>query len=227
MKRISIAIVMIAVILLSACAHPDSPVNASTPQIPDITASPQASPTEAAVIGYIESNPFFFANTDSKLAYKGLFMFDDIIEKDVTLYISELADLTYGKLYELNLEPVDGVPDDRLSLGYFYVQEDKIYKIKPTEANLNMIRRRGKLPDSSMIVCQDTEIKDVLGENEPGFHQYLDINGDRREFHSYNNQVSTGYYESYTWEKTKGLIYYESGYGAGRDSIEFELYTTN
>ena len=169
------------------------------------------------------NNKFFFANTDSKLAYKGTFLFDDMIEQDVTLNIKEIVDLTYGKLYELKLEHIEDVPDERLSLGYFYVQEDKIYKMDPSEENLGNLKTSEQLPVYSMIVCQDKEIKDTLWEDEPGFHQYLDINGDRREFHSYNNQVSTGYYESYTWEKTKGLIYYESGYGAGRDSIALAL----
>lgn len=49
MKRISIAIVMTAAILLSACTHTDSPSMASTPQIPDINEiSPQALPAEVA-----------------------------------------------------------------------------------------------------------------------------------------------------------------------------------
>ena len=222
MRRLAITvIVMIIAILLGACAYTDSPSLASTPQILDTNKiSPQASPTEATDTGNIESNPFFFVTTDSKPAYKGMFLFDDIAKKDVTLNINKIADLTHGKLYELKLEHIEGVPNERLSLGYFYVQQDKIYKIKPTEANLNMIKTSEILPDGSIIVCQDTEIKDVLEKDEPGFHQYLDINGDRREFHSYNNQVSTGYYESFAWERDKGLINYQSGYGAGRDSIE-------
>lgn len=62
-----------------------------------------------------------------------------------------------------------------------------------------------------------------LGEDESGFHSYLEVKGDKREYHSYNNQVSTGYYESFIWEKGKGLINYRSGYGAESNSIELQL----
>jgi hypothetical protein len=30
----------------------------------------------------------------------------------------------------------------------------------------------------------------------------------------------TGYYINFFWEKEKGLIYFQSGYGVGRDGIE-------
>lgn len=169
------------------------------------------------------SNSFFFKNNDSKLNYKGKFLFDDIVEKDVKLNVNELVNLKYGKLYELKLDSVEGVPNERLSLGYFYVQKDKIYKIEPTNENLSKLKTSEELPNDSVIVCQDEEIKDTLDKGKPGFHHYLELNGDKREFHSYNNQVSTGYYESFTWEKGKGLINYRSGFGAERNSIELQL----
>ena len=134
-----------------------------------------------------------------------------------------MASLKDGKLYELKLDFIEGVPIERLCLGYFYVQKDKIYKIELTEENLNKVKKGEGLPDSSVIVCQDKELKDTLSKDEPGFHHYLEVDGDKREYHSYNNQVSTGYYESYTWDKGKGLINYRSGYGAERDSIELQL----
>ncbi|WP_167956257.1 hypothetical protein [Anaerosporobacter faecicola] len=171
---------------------------------------------------YIESNTYFFGNiTQVNCSMK--FLGDDIIEKDVKLNIYELANLKKGKLYELKLDPIENVPSERLSLGYFYVQEDKIYKIVPTEENLRKIKTSEELPSDSIIVCQDKEIKDVLGKDEQGYHQYMVINGEKREYHAYNNQVSTGYYESFTWEKEKGLINYRSGYGAERDSIELQV----
>lgn len=195
----------------------DTPKKVDTPNNTDAPSSTNI--TNAGAV----NNSFFFKNDDTKIIYKGKFLFDDIIEKDVKLNIDELANLKNGKLYELKLDTIEGVPSERLSLGYFYVQKDKIYKIEPTEKNLNMIKTSEELPDGSVIVCQDKEIKDKLGKDEPGFHNYLEVNGDRREYHSYNNQVSTGYYESFTWEKGKGLVNYRSGYGAERDSIELQL----
>jgi hypothetical protein len=123
----------------------------------------------------------------------------------------------------LRFDSIEGVPNERLSLGYFYVQKDKIYKIQPTNENLSKLKTNEELQNDSVIVCQDKEIKDTLGKDEPGFHHYLEVNGDKREYHSYINQVSTGYYESFTWEKGKGLVNYRSGYGAEKDSIELQL----
>lgn len=168
-------------------------------------------------------NPYFFTNNISEQNSKGKFLFDDIIEQDVTLNINELANLKYGKLYELKLDSMEGIDDERLNLGYFYVQEDKIYKIEPTEQNLDMLKTNEELPEDSVIVCQDTEIEDSLNDNEQGFHHYLIVEGDKRIYHSYNNQVSTGYYESFTWKKDIGLTNYRSGYGAENDSIELQL----
>lgn len=170
----------------------------------------------------IIDNSFFYKSNISQVNYKGKFAFDDIVEQDVSLNINELATLKNGKLYELKLESFEGAPNARLSLGYFYVQNDKIYKIEPTEENLSKIKTSEELPDGGVIVCQDSEIIDTLGEEEPGFHHYMEVNGDKREYHSYNNQVSTGYYESFTWEKGKGLISYRSGFGAESESIELE-----
>jgi len=169
------------------------------------------------------SNLFFFKNKDTNLNYKGNFLFNSIVEKDVKLNINELANLKYGKLYELKLDSIEGVPDKRLSLGYFYVQKDKIYKMYPNEENLSKLRTSEELPNGSVIVCQEEEIKDALGKDQRGFHHYLEVDGDKREYHSYNNMVETGYYESFTWEKGKGLINYRSGYGAERDSINLQL----
>lgn len=42
-----------------------------------------------------------------------------------------------------------------------------------------------KLPSQSEIVCQENEIKDSLQEDENGWHHYLVVDGNRREFHSY------------------------------------------
>jgi len=168
-------------------------------------------------------NLFFFKHNVSQLNYKGKFLFDNIVEKDVKLIINEVANLKYGKLYELKINSIENVPYERLSLGYFHVKKDIIYKIEPTEENLNKLITSEELPNGRVIVCQGKEVKDTLGKDEPGWHHYIEVNGDKREYHSYNNQVSTGYYESFIWEKNQGLINYQSGYGAERDSIELQL----
>ena len=168
------------------------------------------------------SNLFFFKNEVSVLEYHAKILFDDKVENVVKLNINELTHLKHGRLYELKLEPIEGVPEERLNLGYCYVQKDKIYKIDATKENLNQLETSQQVPEGSVIVCQDQEMKDALGQEETGWHHYIEVSGDQRAYHSYNNQVSTGYYESFTWEKHKGLINYSSGYGAGRDSMDID-----
>jgi len=169
----------------------------------------------------IADNAFFIKSNVSQVNFKGTFLFTDVIEKQVILHFSEVANLKYGKLYQLKLDAIKDVPNDRLRLAYLYVQKNKIYKIEPT--SINELKTSEEIPIDSVIVCQDKEMKDTLNDNELGWHHYIEVNGDTREYHSYNNQVSTGYYESFSWKKGKGLINYRSGYGAERDSIELQL----
>lgn len=171
----------------------------------------------------VKDNLFFFKDNVLQMSYDGSFLFEDDVKKEVKLNIVELVNLKNGKLYELRLQDVEGVPDERLSFGYFYVEKDKIYKMEPAKENIDVLKAGEELPNGSVVVCQDEEIKDSLEKDEPGWHYYLEISGDRREYHAYNNQVSSGYYESFIWEKNKGLIGYRSGYGAERDSIELQL----
>lgn len=166
---------------------------------------------------------FFFKSGVTKVNYKGTFTFNEIIKKDVTLHIYEVANLKYGTWYELKLDPIDGVPNERLSLGrYFCVNKDKIYTIPATKENMNKIKTSEEIPKECLLVCQNQELKDTLEKDGPGWHRYIVVNGNTREYHSYdyNDYANRRGYESYTWEKNKGLIYFISGYGAQRDEIE-------
>jgi hypothetical protein len=234
-KKVLIIILTIGCILTSGCAKSKDTPNISEqgsnannlkPSIQvDLNTNKTDSANNKSNITDAETvdNSFFFRSNVSQLNYKGKFLFNDIVEKDVKLHIKEVANLKYGKLYELTLDSIKDVPHDRLSLGYFYVQKDKIYKIEPNEENLNKLKTSEEVSNDIVIVCQDKEIKDILNKDEPGWHHFIEANGNKRRYHSYNNKVSTGYYESFTWEKNKGLINYRSGYGAERDSIELQL----
>lgn len=169
------------------------------------------------------NNPFFFAEEPKELLYKGKFLFNDMVEKDVKLQISNIGNMKYGIVYELKIEPVEDIPAERQSLGYFYVQDERIYKIQPSPENLEMLKSGAGIPEDSVIVCQDEATEDSLGEDKPGWHHYLAVDGNRREYHAYNNQVSTGYFEMMIWERDKGLVYYRSGYGAERELVEIQL----
>jgi hypothetical protein len=184
----------------------------------DITKSSAGKPIKSS------DNVFFFKKNISEVSYKGKFLFNDFVEADIKLLINEVKGLKHGKLYELKLSSIKEIPEDRLCVGYFYVQKDRIYKIEPTKENLEKLKSSEILPKNSTIVCQDKEIKDTLGKDEAGWHYSIEVIGDKIEYHSYNNLVSTGYYEAFTWQKGKGLVSYRSGFGAERDSIELNLH---
>lgn len=181
----------------------------------DATPTPTITPKERPA--------YFFSDDRSEYVYHGSFLFNDIVEQDVRLNIDPIAQFNDGMAYALKLEPVEGVPEERLCLGYFYVEGDRIYRFEPTEENLVILQKGKELPQNGMIICQGKEIEDPLGEDEPGYHAYLEAQGNVRVYHSYNSQVNSGYYESYTWEKGKGLTAYRSGFGAERDAIELKL----
>jgi hypothetical protein len=234
MKKIMIIILMLGLIVASGCGKTNDSSNLSQPHTDSSTLEPEQSGfnsdnAESDNAKYSNTdkenvdNAFFFKDSVSELNYNGRFLFGEPIEKDIKLHISEVTSAKSGRIYEFKLDSIDGVPKERLILGYFYVQKDKIYKIEPTEENLNKFKSNKEIPNDSIIVCQDTEIKDTLSDDEPGWHYYLKVDGNRREYYSYNNMVETGYYETFIWEKDKGLINYRSGYGAERDSIEIQL----
>lgn len=162
------------------------------------------------------TDSFFFGKDISEVKYS----LKDRTNRDITLHINEI-DFKLDKMYELKLDEIDDIPDDRLTLGYFYVQEDKIYKIDTYYFDKQ--KTIAELLLDSAVVCQENELEDDLDEDEKGWHQYIKIDGSIREYHAWNNLVETGYYEAFTWEKGKGLVYYRSGFGAERDGIELTL----
>ena len=186
--------------------------------------------TEDAETDYInednkpQSNTFFFKDNITEATYSGTFAFgEDVQTLDVKLSVEQVALLKDGAVYELELEPVDGVGEERLNLGYFYVQKNTIYRFDASHENLESLKSSYKLPEDSVIVCQAKELKDKLGEDESGFHYYIEVDGNKRVYHSYNDMTGTGYFESFTWEKNKGLVNYRSGFGAENDLIELQI----
>lgn len=230
MKKALILILTFSLLFTYGCTKLENSKQSSNPsnnQMPIQGSSGTNKPEaegDSSTVSSIE-NPFFFKNDISQMNYKGKFLFntDEFIEKDTVLHINEIINLENGKVYELKLDSTNDIPNERLNLGYFYVQQDKIYKIEHNQENLNKLKEGEEIPDNSVIVCQEKELKDELNENERGWHHYVKVNGDIREYHAYNNLTSTGYYETFIWEKDKGLIQYRSGYGAERDSIELNL----
>jgi hypothetical protein len=169
------------------------------------------------------SNLFFFKDSITRFQYNGSFLTDTMIEKEITLYVIKKAILKRGTVYELKLDSVENIPADRLSLGIFYVRNDKIFKLSDPEKGLSDLKTNEDGIAEDDVVCQDSAKKDKYKEDEQAWHQYIERDANKCVYHAYNNQVTTGYYESFTWEKSKGLIIYRSGFGAERDGIELQL----
>ena len=165
---------------------------------------------------------FFFSQTISSVSFNSIFYTDDgIIKQKANVNIIKIKDINNGVLYLLKLDKVSDVKEEFLNLGYFYVQKDNIFQLDSTQADLLLSKKN--IPKDARIVCQDNELPDSLGQNEIGVHQYIMVDKDLRKYHYYNNSVESGFYENITWEKNKGIVKFESGYGAQRDGIELSI----
>ena len=181
--------------------------------------------TDSNILSERESNVFFDEKKFEFSKYRGVFtdVYGNLIEKDVHIQVQEIGCLKGGKVYKLEIEQIQGISEKRLLLGMFYVQNDKICKIDYTQENVDIILKEKNLPNAGVIVCQNEEIKDSLKQEQKGFHQYLQVQEDERKYCAYNNEIESGYFETYIWERDVGLKYYKSGYGAERDLVELEF----
>ena len=159
---------------------------------------------------------FFFPNTDI-VTYRGSILFDGD-SMDVFPILHVFPKENNENLYELVLDKIDSVPDDRLSLGYFYVDGKTIYRLKTSTERSGVITQEDILKNGD-IVCNDKPIIDNQQDEGKGIHYKLDVYDGKCESNYYNNQVETGYYETFVWELGKGLVEYSSGFGAERDSM--------
>ena len=168
----------------------------------------------------VNRNLFFFNEGVLKAKYKSSFSFftDDSLPSEVELLVIELSRFESGVLYELKINYEENFASrdyngwDRFHIGYFYVEEDKI----------TMIRHSDVLEERK-VVCQEEEKEDVLNKDEKGWHEYILADDNRREYQGYNNLTETGFYETFVWEKGKGLVEYRSGFGAEKDGVWLKL----
>jgi hypothetical protein len=149
--------------------------------------------------------------------------------KVVSMQVLNISGFENGALYELKLEPTGEFPgdlsDNRLTI-YLYVDKEKIYRIWNTYEEISQFTNEKDIISNSSIVCQESELGDILDENAQGIHHSIAIYENQRisnmyECNEYGNRV--GYYESFSWEEGKGMVWYRSGYREGADSLELEM----
>ena len=180
------------------------------------------------------TNPYFFYQKTAKVQFNGYYMMYDIIEQPFYLNIIHLQNFKNGSLYVLLLDklkvddPADQIPSGRENLGYFYVTKDKIYKLsdyKPysdkTTPDLiaSITKNESAFIKQCQLVCQDKATRAVA--DKEGWYEFIEAEGDKRRFRNYNDGGGSTWYERIVWQKDKGIIYYRSGYGSGREEISF------
>ena len=168
---------------------------------------------------------FFFDYGTETAAFEAEFASTPFGEyEQVKIQVEQVEQWENGILYTMMIES-DTKDDsrylygrDRFFLGYFYVSEDKIYRIDENKMEEVNIKNEEDFIARGTVVCQEMGKEDSLKE-EKGWHEEIMVEGTVCTYRSYNDLTETGYYERFVWEKGKGLIEYKSGFGAERDQI--------
>lgn len=174
-----------------------------------------------------KENPYFKESYFDNTVYSCYFSTYKEYRGFLSLKCEKILDLQEGQVYELKFKgyvPESLMfPKERFSLGYFYVKQDKIYRMNVMEKTLEQIKK-GKIPEESYIICQDKEIKEGTDaeKEKDGIHYYMEADGKIRKSHYYIMVRELDYYETFTWKENEGLTYYCSGYGALSDHVELK-----
>ncbi len=157
------------------------------------------------------------------------------LEYKTKMNFIKVAKLKKGILYHLKIEQASDlkIPTKRLSLGYFYVQKNRIIRIwenNDYEAQGNVwtlskkaLIKTSEIPKYSATIWQKKTYKDTLKHDKIDWHQYLkkiqDSPKKRLRYGGYYQYPQhSGYWETFIWEEGTGLIFYQSGY---RDGVDF------
>ena len=182
-------------------------------------------------------NPYFFRPGQREVVYQCYHcsLNGNNIEQNIKLHITKIRELDEGILYTLELDELDEPdPYDRMGsyrryLGYFYVTEEEIWRVyKPdvsytAEMTEDVVRRMEETGleafDERVIVCNEPGTDSAADEN--GWHEYVDIEGDKRIFRLYSAYIGrTTEYQRIVWEKGKGITYYINGAGSMKRHVE-------
>lgn len=162
-----------------------------------------------------------------------------ILDYKTEINFLEVAKLKKGVLYHLKIGQASEfkIPTKRLSLGYFYVEKNRIMRIWEnndyeaqenvwtlSKKTLNRIIKTSKIPKYSATIWQKKTYKDTLKRDKIDWHQYLkkiqDSPKKRLRYGGYYQYPQhSGYWETFIWEEGTGLIFYQSGYRDGVDYI--------
>lgn len=175
------------------------------------------------------SNPYFFPEDVSTVEYSAKFDFkdgEDGIAGEAELSVSKVNVFQDGILYKLkarsDVEAFDekGILVKRdYSLGYFYVEEERISFIRSNEMESGVTER--EVVDMGTVVCQSESWKESrITSGTKGWHGRIEVIEDKCFFWGYNDLEGSEYdecYEYFIWQKGKGLAGYRRGRGENEE----------
>lgn len=183
-------------------------------------------------------NPYSSSFSSLGIEYNGQASFDSfdyIYDGRISLKSKIVQTFDDGCLINAYIVKPSGIeiPPKRLSIGYFFIQKDKIVRLIDDKNNpwnikeetMNRFLENRKLPADSQVVCSEQEILDKKSNgNNKGWHSSLSIDKDKRVFNcifkkSNNEKKHSYFWETFIWKKDVGLIEYMCGYKEGVDFI--------
>lgn len=191
------------------------------------------------------SNPYFYdkeeiwlkanADYDAHLTEPGY------PHKEIDLRISLVKAFEAGSLYHMYIDAEAALedlaisdPESRLNI-YFYVTEDKIYRLwswmieddtvhtfyDDDEALLTYLDTEEKIIANSELVCQEEKLAQDTENGNQTIHACIEKVGNQVIYSRYDEKVNgdPDYQEAFQWEEGKGLVYYGSQFSVGRDLL--------
>ncbi len=170
-------------------------------------------------------NPYFFAEDVMTVKYNYTVRDDSgeekrRVQKQMEMSVCKEMSFDHGILYNLLLEDVSpssnsgmGVQGKKcFSLGYFYVQAEKIYLIRDMEIKADIIEE--DLVGAGVVIClPESQQEDYFTRSTVGWHEFIWVKDGKCTFYSYNDDIKSGFYECFVWQNGRGLTEYYSGYG--------------
>lgn len=180
-------------------------------------------------------NDYFYDEDQIRLRADAKYQeFESYEEENLDLNIFMVKPYERGKLYKLSVDSAEELPEERRNI-YFYVTDSKIYRVwsyiewkgsilsfYDNDLLLTIfLNTDEKLINNSEVVCQTEDCSSNLKTGEPGTHFGIKNTGGQIAYSRCDVKPNgePGFYEQFVWENGKGLVYYESGYGAERDLL--------
>lgn len=187
-------------------------------------------------------NPYFYSQKECFLSADIQYVdFEVFITVKGELKLQWLKEYDNGNLYKLMVEAdgniTDWLGEERLNI-YFYITEENIYRLwsyavqngeviefhNNDDLLLGTLNTDEKLIENGELVCCMEEKTDELEYLEEGSHVTIV----QKEEQITYNRVDIGasgnreFYESFVWEKGKGLVEYKSGYRVESEILYIE-----